>query len=529
MILTGTDLTAEDVRLVAVENARVELHPDSLRRVAACHDRLQRWGEAGEPIYGVNTGFGALASVTVSARHKELLQRNLILSHAAGGGSSLPMPAVRATMLARLNCLLRGFSGCSLQSVELLASLLNERIHPVVPERGSVGASGDLAPLAHVALALIGEGEVECHGELLAASAALAGAGLRPLTLGYKGALCLVNGTSAMTGFAALAVVEAEELLRWGVFASAALFECLSASSGPLDARGHELRGQPGQIAVAAALRRLVRGSERLRDHRSLMDSVAGAPHDESGATATGLNMQAAYSLRCVPQILGPVAETIALCRGTVERELNACSDNPLLLETPGESFHGGNFHGQYVAMTCDFMNIATAEVGVLAERQVDRLLDPRLDRGLPAFLASPSPGLYCGFAGAQYLATSTASENLDLAAPSSIKSLPSNGGNQDVVSMGLIAARKSLVLCRNVRDILRVLVAACAQAYGLSGSPPFGAAVGTQLKRFHAATGTYSDGTAMHEHLRKIGEVMEEGSTRAFLDEMLPPWSLAG
>jgi histidine ammonia-lyase/tyrosine ammonia-lyase len=528
VVLTGTDLTAEAVQRVASEGAPIELHRESLRRVAACHDRLQRWGDAGEPIYGVNTGFGELASVTVGPRHKALLQRNLILSHATGGGRPLPAQAVRATMLARLNVLLRGFSGCSTETVELLASLLNARIHPVIPERGSVGASGDLAPLAHVALALIGEGEVEWRGEGHPAAAALRSAGLRPLTLGFKGALCLVNGTSAMTGLASLAVVEAEQLLRWGVFASAALFECLSGSSGALDARGHELRGQPGQVAVAAAMRRLLRGSERVRDHRSLMAArTAPLSPDAGETTARRVNMQDAYSLRCVPQILGPAAEAMATCRRTVERELNACSDNPLVLENAGDTFHGGNFHGQYVAMACDFLNVAIAEVGVLAERQVDRLLDPRFSRGLPAFLASPSPGLFCGFAGAQYLATSTASENLDLAAPSSIKSLPSNGGNQDVVSMGLVAARKSLVLCQNVRDILQVQLAACTQASCLSPAPSFGVAVAALLERFRSAAGTYTDEAAMREHLGRIGDAMKSPSTLALLDEYLPPWSL--
>jgi histidine ammonia-lyase/tyrosine ammonia-lyase len=528
MLLTGHDLTIDSVRRVAVEEAAVELHPESLARVVACHDRVQRWGDEGRPIYGVNTGFGELATITVAAEHKALLQRNLIHSHAGGGGRPLSSQAVRAMMLVRLNCLLQGHSGCSAEAVELLARFLGSRIHPVVPERGSVGASGDLAPLAHVALALVGEGQVEHRGRTCAASEALAREGLRPLTLGFKGALCLVNGTSAMTGLASLAIAEAERLLRWEVVASASVFECLSASAQALDAAGHDLRGQPGQVAVARALRSLLRGSERLTDQRTLARRIAASARDATGATKTGVHLQDAYSIRCVPQILGPVVEALAGCRRTIERELNACSDNPLFFEEPDETFHGGNFHGQYVAMACDFMNIALAETGVLAERQVDRLVSPKLNRDLPPFLAHPSPGLFCGLAGAQYLATSTAAENLDLAAPSSIKSIPSNGSNQDVVSMGLIAARKSMTLCDNVRDILRVLIAACTQAGRLSARGASPSAVGAFLDAFGAAAGTYSDEVSVHEHLGKIAAVMDGRVAGALLDERLPPWGLA-
>jgi histidine ammonia-lyase/tyrosine ammonia-lyase len=229
-----------------------------------------------------------------------------------------------------------------------------------------------------------------------------------------------------------------------------------------------------------------------------------------------------------VPQILGPVVEAIAGCRRTVERELNSCNDNPLFFDEAVETFHGGNFHGQYVAMASDFLNIAVAEMGVLAERQVDRLVNPKLNRGLSPFLASNPPGLFCGFAGAQYLATSTASENLDLAAPSSIKSLPSNGGNQDVVSMGLIAARKSTALCDNVFDIQRVLLAACTQASRLSDGGAFGPGVGPFLDAFASEVGTYRDDRPMAEHLAAVGAVMRSTRVQALLEERLPRWRLS-
>jgi histidine ammonia-lyase/tyrosine ammonia-lyase len=367
-----------------------------------------------------------------------------------------------------------------------MAEFLNRRIHPVVPSQGSLGASGDLAPLAHLALPVIGEGMVTFHGERRPAKDVLAEQGLQPVRLGYKEALSLINGTSGMTGMAGLAIPECYHLLRLAVLLSTDLVLHLGGSSAPFEARGHELKNHRGQISIAASIRQLLSGAAGSKRHAEILREMADLKRD-SQVVDTGVYIQNAYTLRCVPQILGPVLETFEFASRIVHEELNSCNDNPLIFDTPENIFHGGNFHGQYVAMACDYVNIALTEIGVLAERQLDRLLNPALNSGLPAFLAAGEVGLYSGLEGGQYLATSSASENLDLAAPASVKSIPSNGSNQDVVSMGMIAARKTHRILANVTNILTCLAVACQQAWYLRGER----VAGPLLDEFHRAMRT--------------------------------------
>jgi histidine ammonia-lyase/tyrosine ammonia-lyase len=422
-------------------------------------------------MYGVNTGFGELAHVAVPPRHMTTLQVNLLRGHAGGTGTPFGEPVVRAILTARINALARGYSGVAATTLKLMVDMLNAGIHPVIPEQGSLGASGDLAPLSHMALPLIGEGEVTLDGERLPAAVALDRHGLKPVILGFKEGLALINGTSAMTGAACIALADAYARAEVAILLSGLVTECLRGSTRAFDARGHELKGHRGQIRVAACMRSLLAGSQLTREHAELMSSIEAQVTGAMGVVDTGVYIQNAYALRCIPQILGPVLDTLDFCRSIIERELNSCNDNPLILDSADASFHGGNFHGQYVAAACDYLAIALTEIGVLAERQLNRLVDPALNGELPDFLALSDSGLACGFMGAQYTATSIASENLDLAAPSSVKSIPSNGQNQDVVSMGLNAARRCLRLNQNLAAILAVLGGACYQAAHLLGA----------------------------------------------------------
>lgn len=474
--INGEGLSIHDVYKVAEHGERIDLDPTALRRVSRTYERVQEWGAAGHPIYGVNTGFGELVSMIIPARFKSQLQANLLRSHAAGGGPRFPTQIVRAIMLARLNCVMKGYSGTSPHAAQLLRVFLNQRLHPVIPQQGSLGASGDLAPLSHMALPMIGEGLLEHNGQVKPAAEMLYGQGIEPVDLGYKEALSFINGTSAMTGLACLALVRAERILQLAIIAAADYVQCLGASTRAFNARGHELRNQTGQVRVAAVMRKLLSGSELPAEHAAIMQAIVARIEKAPGGVVvdSGIFLQNAYSLRAIPQILGPVFDTLCFCRDIVEREVNSCNDNPLFFDTAEETFHGANFHGQYVGMACDFLNIALTEIGVLAERQVDRLLDPKLNNKLPAFLADLASGLHCGFEGAQYLATSIASENLSIASPSSVMSIPSNGSNQDVVSMGLIAARKSWQLCDNLTSILSVHLAACVQASHFIGEERF-------------------------------------------------------
>jgi histidine ammonia-lyase/tyrosine ammonia-lyase len=409
-----------------------------------------------------------MAHVAIPAKYKTELQVNLLRGHAAGGGASLPEPVIRAVMLARANSLAKGYSGVSPEALTLLVDLLNNRLHPVIPEQGSLGASGDLAPLSHMALPLIGEGEVFQNGNPVPAAEALRAIGRSPVQLGFKEGLALVNGTSAMTGMAAVVLGRAYRLLNSAILLSSVMTQCLRGSTRAFDARGHELKGHRGQILVAEKLRALLADSQLTREHAELMSAIEQQSIDV--VVDTGIYLQSGYSVRCVPHVLGPVADTFDYVRKVVETELNSCNDNPLIFEEAEASFHGGNFHGQYVAMACDYLAIALTEIGVLAERQINRLVDPATNGVLPDFLALADSGLSIGMMGAQYLATSVASENLDLAAPSSVKSLPSNGQNQDIVSMGLNAARRCWRLADNVATILGVMGSVCLQASTICG-----------------------------------------------------------
>lgn len=508
MLLKGSGLTVNDVRSIA-EGANVELCPDQMRKVKETHLRVQGWGHEKHPMYGVNTGFGELINVIIPPQYKSALQHNLLRSHAAGGGDSFPDDVVRAIMGVRLNCLVKGYSGIGPETLGLLATLLNRGLLPVIPMQGSLGASGDLAPLSHMALPLIGHGWIRKQGKVLPAAEALQAEGLRPVELGFKEGLALVNGTSAMTGAGALALVRARHLLRLALLASADIVQCMNASTRPFDAIGHELKNHSGQVAIAAVLRKLIAGSQLVRDHYDIMAAISDKTANSTDVHETEIYLQNAYSLRCMPQILGAVADTFALCERFIEEEANSVNDNPVILDTPQSTFHGGNFHGQYVAMACDYMNIAVAEIGVLAERQMNRLVDPHLNRPLPGFLAHDRTGLFCGYEGAQYLATSIASENLDIAAPSSIKSIPSNGQNQDIVSMGLISARKSLTLCDNVGTIVSVLMAALSQASHFAGRQQYSAPIQELHRALDAVAPRYEDATPMSMLLAQTRELL--------------------
>jgi tyrosine 2,3-aminomutase len=468
--LNGSDLGLDEVHAIAVDGAEVSVDPECLARVERTFARVQTWGAARRPIYGVNTGFGELAHVVVAPRLRTELQVNLLRSHASSIGERFDAVVTRAILAARLNCLIRGRSGVSTAVVRLLVELLNRRIHPIVPQQGSLGASGDLSPLSHAALVLIGEGQVEHDGVEMDAATALAQHGLVPVELAFKEGLALVNGTSASAGAAAVALTRAEVLLHQAVLLSAVYVQCLRGSDRAYDRAGHEAKGHPGQVEVAAALSDLLKGSMLTRDHVQIMDQISSRSRDTVAVADAGVFIQDAYSLRCVPQILGPVRDTLRYCAGVVHTELNSSNDNPLFYDEVEETFHGGNFHGQYVGMAADFLAIALTELGVLAERQVNRVLDPHLNGSLPDFLVLGDSGLSCGLAGVQYLATSIAAENLDLSAPASVKTIPSNGGNQDVVSMSLTAARKALRLCENVATILAVEAVCLFQACHLLG-----------------------------------------------------------
>jgi histidine ammonia-lyase len=447
--LDGHSLSIPDVVSVARLYAPVTIDPKALAAVAQSRRAVEAALARGQTMYGVNTGFGKLAHVRIPPEQARALQRNLIRSHASGVGDPLPADAVRAMMLLRANVLLRGTSGVRPVLPEMLVDMLNRKIHPTVPSQGSVGASGDLAPLSHLALAMIGEGDVKAP---------------TPITLEAKEGLAFVNGTQAQTGLAALLVTDGWTLWRAAHAAAAMSLEAVRGSPDPFDARIHDARPHRWQQRSAALLRELLADSEIRESHRDNDPRV-----------------QDAYSLRCTPQVLGAVGEGLAFAEQLVTTELNAATDNPLVFGADVVS--GGNFHGQPIALALDVMGIALTTLAGLAERRIDRVVNPDLSSGLPAFLAH-DPGLESGFMTAQIAAAALVADCRVLATPASVQSVPTEGNQEDVVPMGMSAAWKAGRILANAERIVAIELLAGAQ--GLEYLQPLRPA--QAVARLHAA-----------------------------------------
>ncbi len=445
IMIDGEHLTIADVIAVARHNAPVKLAPAARSEVARCRRVVERILQGSEIVYGINTGVGDLCRVIIPPDQLEQLQRNLIYSHAVGVGDPLPVDTTRAVVLLSANALSKGYSGVRVEIVDMLIELLNRGVTPMIPQKGSVGASGDLAPLAHLTLVLMGEGETWLDGTRMDGILALERLGLTPLTLQAKEGLALINGTHVMAGIGALLVHDAENLLKAAQIAGAMSLEALKGTDKPFREKIHLLRPHRGQVQVARNMRLLIQDSDLIR-----------APDDYS-------RVQDAYTLRCIPQVYGATKDALAYVRGVIETELNAATDNPLVFPEDEESISAGNFHGQPIALALDFLGIAMAELGDIAERTIDRLVNPHYSQ-LPAFLTGRS-GINSGFMITQYTAAALVSENKVLAHPASVDSIPTSGGQEDHVSMGTISACKAEGIIRNVEHIIAIELLCAAQA----------------------------------------------------------------
>lgn len=441
----GANLTLDRLGSVARREATCHLTDSARRRITAARDMVERLLETGEVAYGVNTGFGHLATVRIDVAQTRELQRRLILSHAAGVGEALPAEVVRVMLLLRANTLARGHSGVRVEVVERLLKLLELDILPLVPRRGSVGASGDLAPLAHLAMPLLGEGSVVEEGTVRPAADALEAHGLVPLSLEAKEGLALINGTQAMTALTALAAIELRRLAKLADLIGALTTEALRGSDAAFDARLHALRPYPGQRASAENLWSLLQGSTIRESHRE-----------------NDIRVQDAYSVRCMPQVHGAVRQTLQEVEGRLAIEMNAVTDNPLVFAEDETLLSGGNFHGEPIAMAADFLAIAGAELGAISERRIEKLTNAA-HSGLPAFLSAEA-GLNSGFMIAHVTAAALASESKTAAHPASVDSLPTSADQEDHVSMGMGAALKLDRVLRNTRRILAIELLAAAQ-----------------------------------------------------------------
>jgi histidine ammonia-lyase len=469
VIVDGKDLSVRDVKRVAVDRAQAELSRSARGRMMSTQKVVADIVERNDVVYGVTTGFGKLSEIAIPPDRLAELQVNLVRSHAAGVGPLLPEREVRAMMLLRANVLAKGYSGGRPELVDLLLGMLNAGLCPPIHEQGSVGASGDLAPLAALGLALIGEGRLSKNGGPLDdALPMLLSHGLAPVTLGPKEGITLINGTQAHTAIAALALHDAVTLWNVAHVAGAMSLEALLGTPVAFDKRIHDARGQRGQSESAAVLRELLADSEIRESHRH------GDPR-----------VQDAYALRCMPQVHGPVKDALDWIEGIVTRELNAATDNPLVFEN-GETLSGGNFHGQAVGMALDFLSIAMTNLATISERRIDRLVHPDFNQALPAFL-SKEAGVNSGFMMAQVTAAALASECKVLSHPATVDTIPTDGNREDVVPMSMGAAWKARRIVENVRNVLAIELMCAAQ--GLDYRAPL--KPGRQLISAHGAVRT--------------------------------------
>ncbi len=444
--INGSDLTIEDVVAVARHYAKVELDPDQVDAILQSRQFVEDAIASGQAIYGINTGFGKFANVPISGAQLDLLQKNLIFSDACGVGDPFDTEIVRAMMVLRLNSICKGYSGVLMATIDCLINMLNAGVHPMVRSKGSVGSSGDLCPLAHMVLPMLGEGEAEFGGKIMSGREAMAEAGVPTITLKAKEGLALINGTQAIMGNAVLAVYDAEVLMKEADIVAGVTIESLRGIIDAFDERVHAIRPHKGQINVAANLRKLLKNSKNV--------------------TRQGEErMQDAYSIRCIPQVHGASREAFDYVKRTVETEINSVTDNPLIF--PGEDgscISGGNFHGQPVAIAMDTLAILASEIASISERRTERLVNPALSNGLPAFLIK-NGGINDGFMIPQYVSAALVSENKVLAHPASVDSIPTSANQEDHVSMGTIAARKARTIVDHGMHVVSIELYCAAQA----------------------------------------------------------------
>jgi len=434
--IDGTNMNLKTVESIAYKMEEMAIDPSCYEQICRSADRVKAFVDASKVVYGVTTGFGALASVHINALKSKELQKNIILSHAAGVGEPLPIEVVRTMMLLRINSLIKGYSGIKYDTLQVLVDFLNKGITPYVPAQGSVGASGDLAPLAHIARAMMGEGKVYYRDTLTTAKSVMEKEGIKPFVPAQKEGLALLNGTQMMSALLSNVLIRAYKLFEWTLISAALTIDSLKASTSPFDSRIQNLRPHPGQAFVAKKILELLKSSE-IRDS-----------HKNCG------KVQDAYSLRAIPQVFGAVKDTLDYAKTVLEREYNSVTDNPIIFEE--EAISGGNFHGEPIALVADFVAIALSELSNITERRIDRLVNP-LVSSLPPFLAKGEEGLNSGFMIWQYTAASLVSENKALSHPGSVDSIPTSAFQEDHVSMGSISVRKAYSMIENCEKVTTI------------------------------------------------------------------------
>ncbi len=492
VIIDGETLSINDIVSVARNFEKVELSHDAGKKVMKCRDFVESLVASEKVVYGVTTGFGAFDSVFISKEQSEKLQENLILSHSAGVGDPFPEDIVRAVMLLRANSLSKGYSGVRVDIIETLIDMINCGVHPVIPEKGSLGASGDLANLAHMVLVMLGKGEAFYKGERMSGKDAMERAGIPVIKLSSKEGLALINGTQVITAIAALLVHDSQVLVKTSEITASMSLEALKGTARAFDEKVSMVRPHKGQITCADNLRRLTADSEIMESHR----------YDNK--------VQDAYSLRCIPQIIGATRDALSFVKEKVEIEINSATDNPLLFPDKGEVISCGNFHGQIIAISHDLLGIALSEIASVSERRIERLVNPYLSE-LPAFLTEKE-GLDSGFMVAQYTAAALVSENKVFAHPASVDSIPTSANKEDHVSMGMAAALKARKIFENASYVIAIELLCSAQ--GLDFRKPLKAGTGVEAayKLVRSKISHLKDDRILHPDINEARDMVIRG-----------------
>jgi histidine ammonia-lyase len=508
VVLNGNDLTIEDIVAIGVGDKQVALDPAALKRCAASRQFLEEEVAAKRIIYGVNTSFGPMCNKIIQDSEIEALQVNIIRSHAAGLGDPLKPYVSVAIMAVRLNTLVKGYSGVRIELLEFMKNMVNQGIAPYIPECGSVGASGDLIHLAHLSLAIIGEGQSYYKSELRDTAEIFTLLGITPMCLSFKEGIALMNGTSAMTALAAFALFGARKLLRVSCVTGAFALEIFGGIDDAFDEDLHLVKPHPGQVQIADAIRKLYSGSGNITLRKNMHDLIREQETD-GPVYETSINVQDVYSIRCTPQVLAPVSEAIEFACRVVETEANSSNDNPIIIPEKMKIIHGGNFHGQSISFAMDMLCIAIATLCNLSERRTNKFLDKNLNEGLPEFLIPGTLGLTMGFMGAQYLATSTTAENRQLSNPVSTNSISCNASNQDVVSMGTVAARKAFKAVSNAKHVVTLEVLADLQALSFRNADKLGKGTSRIFDILNREFTPYDNSRVFHYDLVKFRKIL--------------------
>ena len=503
MIITEKDFSLEDIRYFLDKQPQVELDASVKKRINESRKIIEDVVESDKTVYGVNTGFGKFADVRIKKEETAELQRRLVLSHAAGVGEPMPNNIVRLMMLLKIKNATQGYSGIRLDVVQLLVNLLNKNVLPVVPKKGSVGASGDLAPLAHMALLLLGEGEAIVGNKRVPATEALKSAGLGPVQLQAKEGLALLNGTQAIQAYGLTALLQTQCLLKSADIIGAMSLEALLGTLTAFDARIQDIRRHPGQIETAANVRKIL-------DNSPIVDSHRLSDH----------KVQDAYSLRCIPQVHGAVRDGFEYVKSVFEREMNGVTDNPLVFPDNGDVLSGGNFHGEPVAFAADHLSLITAELANISERRIEHMLDPAVSE-MAGFLTEDG-GLNSGFMIAHVTAAALVSENKVLAHPSSVDSVPTSANKEDHVSMGTFAARKALEIVENVCNVLAVELICAAQALDLRAPLEPGPATAAVLNLVRERIAHWKEDRLMYVSIERAADIIRSGAMLESVEKVI-------